>query len=141
MTPTTAFKTSMFYDANNNPLNIPCEGPKVVPVTLPFNAYVSDSQYVINFAQLFLQNQLSALQSVSIDLTNQGANFGSIVLLQGGTEQQINVSGTFSGLFHSPLCCTIPPVIRVYPSNNSSTNFPLQLFFMNYLSPISNAVQ
>jgi len=133
ITPQFAFRPSIFYDPNNNPLNIPCEGPKVIPVSLPMDNDDPATVYEIDFSQLIQQNQISVLQTMSIDLCDQGNYFGEIIVQQSGTQQNICFSGVI--LQHSPLCVLTPPKFLVSRTSPGNTNTPLQLFFMNYQAP------
>jgi hypothetical protein len=103
--PQSSIPLSMFYDANNNPLNIPCEGPRGIQVNLDAFPYLTapaasanEVDWLIDFTQVFQNKQFTALQSMYLDLYDfvQGessGNAGEVICIFNltGTAQRIVV--------------------------------------------------
>lgn len=139
ISPTIAFRPSVFYDVNHNPLNIPCEGPKVVPMFLEIGTS-DDGIFIIDFTQLFTSGQLSALQSMVFDPTSLGSP-GMAYFEFAGTGQKMNFPfnvGSTNDIIPStqsvPISCVTPPKMKVDISEFTSGGLGLQLY--NYQHPV-----
>jgi len=133
ITPQYALRTAVFYDPNNNPLNIPCEGPKVVPVTVDFSL---DTEFQIDLSQLFQSGQLSAMQYCIADLTAFTFNTG-FSLQQSGSNQLVQVTNSaggtsgYRGTLGLPLSVSSPAKFQLISTSLSTAN----IFFYNYMLP------
>jgi hypothetical protein len=136
ITPVTAFKSAAFYDPNNNTLNTPCEGPKMVQVNIDVSDIDGTPQgtswrYDIDFNSVSQTGQFTALQGVYVDMIDFIGAFSAVVdcdfyIVVNGTGQRIQISrptiyapvgpsyvDTFSGMW-IPLTPTSPPKISVF---------------------------
>ena len=134
ITPQYALRTAVFYDPNNNPLNIPCEGPKVVPVTVNFSL---DTEFQIDLSQLFQSGQLSAMQYCIVDLTAFTAANTGLSLQQSGSNQLVQVTNAAGGIVGAggtvglPLSVSSPAKFQLISTSGSTAN----IFFYNYMLP------
>ena len=62
VTPAFTLPTSNFYDPNNNQLNIPCEGPRCVPLNLTF----PNDTFTVDLTPLFNSGIFTQLQMIWI---------------------------------------------------------------------------
>lgn len=162
ITPTACFSPSVFYDPNHNPLNIPCEGPKVVPVSIPITGknLSNLSPITIDLSTLFTQGQISCIQSMSYDFSavwNALIYYYSLIgdIICGGTNQNIEMNvvsrigeakyttsdffsgGVVSGAFSTPVLN--PPKFMLNLSEPNvggfypSFNGAIQFSFYNYI--------
>ena len=133
ITPQYALRTAVFYDPNNNPLNIPCEGPKVVPVTVNFSL---DTEFQIDLSQLFQSGQLSAMQYCIADLTAFTVVNTGLSLQQSGSNQLVQLTndggvGGPSGTLGLPLSVSSPAKFQLISTSGKTAN----IFFYNYMLP------
>jgi hypothetical protein len=156
VSPQSALPLSTFYDKNHNPLNIPCEGPKAVPINIDPSI---DTSWTIDFTYLFQQSQMSAVQGVYMDLMDfaQTGTSGSLIEINVllsiyGTNQRINIyNGQDYGMQASqpyalqgiwiPLACLNPPKIELdfeYISEVASGDPLVRLLFINHIPPQFN---
>lgn len=144
ISPSIAFAPSVFYDPDNNPLNIPCEGPRVVPIQLNYDSSVLDNDYTINFNQLFQSGQMSCVQSVFINLHPLAdANPQSRVLMTfGGTQQHYEftfLDGSTGNPFNGQVVqvCALNPVnvdVSFTPAGGTGgVQSFISLIFANYI--------
>lgn len=139
ISPTACSRPAIFYDQNNNPLNIPCEGPRVCPVSLTLTP--TTRNFIIDFTQLFTHGQMSALQSMSLDISNSSAD--NIIILCSGVNQVIEMTpkdpsntNFFKGFVTIPLVVSNPPKFEI--AFTGTVSGQLNLFFYNYMAPIFN---
>jgi hypothetical protein len=153
--PNTSFQASVFYDADNNPLNIPCEGPRLIQVQLDPSF---DDQYIIDFSNIQQQGQFSQLQSCFLDISDyaQGELSGGLIgmnaeIVVSGSNQRIfygNVSDYGNGqdqIYNSgayfPLIACNPPRVTVnfdFISESPPTGSMIRLTFFNFMVPPAN---
>ncbi len=130
VSPQSAFSTSTFYDRRNNRYNVPCEGPKVVPVTI--NSTASDLNFAIDFTQLFNRGVVSSIQMLSYTLVDSTSNFFSMYDPTTGWEI------TSSGQSLSGTILVVPVVTTTQPKLYGaigSINVSVLFNFYNFLIP------
>jgi hypothetical protein len=152
VTPITSFPASVFYDANNNPLNIPCEGARLVQVNLDPNVSFN---YTIDLSQMQQQGQFSALQSMFIDMADFNVNISSgdqplvnFTIVLSGSNQRIITSNVNQGETASvyasglyvPVIAVNPPRLSVninFVNESPAPGMALRLTLYNFMVPPS----
>lgn len=130
ITPQQSFRPAIFYDPDNNPLNIPCEGPRIVPV---FCDTSKGSIFFVNLLTLANAGQFSQCQSVWVRPL-QGPS--EITITLGGTLQNIVFPKDVSSRVVA-LCAQNIPYILI---NTELTSGIVAIFFANFMLPI-NSIQ
>lgn len=91
VTPVFTLPTSNFYDPSNNPLNIPCEGPRCVPLNLTF----PNDTFVVDLTTVFNSGIFTQLQSIWI--YQNGAS--QIIVTNNATGYTVSNKNAVSALF------------------------------------------
>ncbi len=125
LTPNIIYPTCAFYDPQNNPLNISCEGPRVCPVTIDLS---KDTTFVLDFSQLFISGKMTSIQSVMA--TCHTVNFSVNLVTDAG--YGISINDNSSGIY--PIFCGVSPKVTITQSAVSAGG-SLILSFLNYYVP------
>lgn len=124
ITPTIATTPAIFYDKNSNPLNIPCEGPKVVKVTCDFSV---DINYLIDLGSLYTSGKFTYFQSMGAFVTGVTS---PITLTISGIPQVI--VGSFTTMETFPVISGSFPQIGVKGNTGGQI---ATLYFYNFMMP------
>lgn len=123
VTPVFTLPTSNFYDPNNNPLNIPCEGPRCIPLNLTF----PNDTFTVDLTTVFNSGIFTQLQSIWI-YQNGGSQ---IIVTNPATGYTVSNKAAVTALF--PYIGTNPNKLVI--SGPAATQANLLLF--NFIYPAS----
>lgn len=135
ISPNTGFAPSIFYDPNNNPFNIPCEGPKAAVANLDFGA---DNDYIVDFTNLQAGGRFSCLQMMALSPNAALIGLGTFITANfSGLNMTFTVNSNSAVLI--PVFVTNPPKIELsIPA--ISAGALLNVVFFNFQSPLGGAV-
>lgn len=142
ITPNICFTPSIFYDRNHNPLNIPCEGPKVFPLSVDIESLPEDGIIIVDFNQLFTSGQMTSLQSMALDMVKSG-NFSPLIISTGGINENIAITPSNYNSLGSicfPLSAINPAKIRLDLSSYIGSFGTIGFQFFNYMHPIFTTI-
>lgn len=131
ITPQTSFPTAVFYDPNNNPQNIPCEGPKIVQINL---TPAIDTSYTVDFSYLQQKNAFTCVQGVFVDLGDANGSNSNVTIISSGSNQRIVVTSQVISKWIN-LTAVSPAHLTITTTAAASfiANGTVRLTFYNYV--------